>query len=373
MKHSQPNKPSKGSPVESPAELEISSTNTPPVLSSSPSSKKNKLKKPILIIVGVAIMLSMILVAWLVIGISTPKNSRDDANVVCKVEQGSSIDSIAARLTSEGLITNKSLFAIYAKFGPSRGNLRPGSYLLSPSMSLARIADLLGSGAISTEKVTFQEGLTIEEMARKWAKSGLGDAQAFIKASKPPNSYTQGFLAYRSNKDSLEGYLFPATYDILLSSTPQEQISSMLDSFAAQVIPKLSPDIANSTKLNDLITLASIVEKEANTLEDRKLVASVFYNRLKIGMKLESDVTVNYATGKTQTLPADLKIDSPYNTYRVSGLPLGPICNPGLESIMATANPAVSEYLFFLADENGKGVFAKTYEEHQQNIERYLN
>jgi UPF0755 protein len=147
----------------------------------------------------------------------------------------------------------------------------------------------------------------------------------------------------------------------------------MLDNFERQVLPKLPAEYQNSTKLNDLITLASIVEREANTTEDRRGVAAVFYNRLKLGMKLESDVTVNYATGKTQTLPSDLSIESPYNTYKVAGLPIGPICNPGLDSILATLNPDQNDYLFFLADKNGVVRYAKNLDEHNQNIEKYLN
>jgi UPF0755 protein len=146
----------------------------------------------------------------------------------------------------------------------------------------------------------------------------------------------------------------------------------MLNAFSSQVLPKLSPDIANTPKLNEVVTLASIVEKEANTTEDRKLVAGVFYNRLRAGMKLESDVTVNYATGKTNTTPEDLSVNSPYNTYKVPGLPVGPICNPGLDAILATANPTQSDYLFFIADKSGHVHFAKTLSEHNENIKKYL-
>ncbi len=298
-----------------------------------------------------------------------PKNTTKQ---VFKVQSNTGIEKIGQDLKSAGLINNTGLFALYAKLGPSRGSLKPGVYLISPSMSLAAITDLIGSGKIATEKVTFQEGLTIDGVARKWAREGLGTAQGFIDASKL-TSYDQTFLQYRKNKQSLEGYLFPSTYEIVVSTSAQEQINTMLNTFASQVLPKLDPTVANSPKLNDLITLASIVEKEANTTSDRKMVASVFYNRLAIGMKLESDVTVNYATGKTETLAADVKINSPYNTYLVAGLPLGPICNPSLDAILATANPSTSEYYYFIADRSGNVHFAKTYQEHQQNIEKYLN
>jgi len=251
--------------------------------------------------------------------------------------------------------------------------LKPGIYLFSPSMSLSRIADSIGSGNIASEKITFLEGTTIAQMSRKWAQQDLGTPQSFVDASNLQNTYSQGFLQYRLNKQSLEGYLFPATYDVIYGTTAQSQINTMLNSFEKQVIPKLPEQYQNSTKLGELITLASIVEKEARTTEDRKLVAGVFYNRLNKGMKLESDVTINYITGKTATQAADLKIDSLYNSYLYRGLPPTPICNPSLDAILATANPTNNDYIFFIADKNGIVRYAKTYEEHQKNIDKYLN
>lgn len=307
------------------------------------------------------------------IGINSAKNPSDTVQKVFKVESGSGLEAIATNLQDQGLIGDKNLFILYARLGSPKGSLKPGVYLLSPSMSLAKIADTIGSGKIATKKVTFQEGLTVEGTARKWAKEGLGTAQGFVDAAGLTNNYNQSFLQYRSNKTSLEGYLFPATYEVVLSTTPQEQINAMLNSFANQVLPKLDPAITNSPKLNDLITLASIVEKEANTTSDRKLVASVFYNRLAKGMKLESDVTVNYATGKSETSAQDVKVISPYNTYNVPGLPIGPICNPSLDAILATASPTPSDYYYFIADKSGVVHFSKTYQQHLQNIEKYLN
>ncbi len=355
----------------------MSSTNTPPVSSLNDTSKKQfkpKLKLVIIIISLALVLLATCLTAWFLVAVNSPKNPNDKTELVFTVQEGSSIDKIARELQAKGLIANRAIFSLYARLGPSRGHLRPGVYALSPSMSLSKITDVIGRGEIANKKVVFQEGLTITEMGQKWARAGFGTAQDFISATAPPNVFTQQFLGYRSNKSSLEGYLYPATYDVVINTSPTDQINEMLNNFATQVLPKLPPEYQNSTKLNDLVTLASIVEKEANTTEDRKLVASVFYNRLKIGMKLESDVTVNYATGKTQTatLPADLSINSPYNTYLVAGLPLGPICSPSLDSILATLNPAQTGYLFFIADNNGTIRLATTLEEHQANIKKYL-
>lgn len=373
MKHYPPNKPKNESLSDSTPKEESLLTNTPPASFSKTTSKKNKTKLILASLVLAFVALLFGIAIYFLVLINSPKNPKNTNQVNFKVEANTGIDAIATNLLNQGLISDKNLFILYAKLGPSRGNLKPGVYLLSPSMSLAKIADTIGAGKIATKKVTFQEGLTIEEMARKWAREGFGTAQSFVDASKLSGLYNQSFLQYRSNPASLEGYLYPATYDILLLTTPQDQINKMLDSFSSQVLPKLDKSIANSSKLNDIVTLASIVEKEANTTEDRKLVAGVFYNRLNNNMRLESDVTVNYATGKSETSASDVKINSPYNTYIVTGLPLGPICNPSLDAILATANPTASDYYYFIADRNGVVHFAKTYQEHQQNIEKYLN
>jgi UPF0755 protein len=322
---------------------------------------------------GFLVVAFVVLLVWFFALIGLPKNSSNTSKVVFTVAPNTGIEKIGSDLISKGLIKDKNAFILYAKLGPSKGNLKPGTYMFTQAMSIAKIADTMGQGKFATEKVTFPEGLTINQMSKKWASADLGDAQGFVDASKLQGVYQQPFLAFRSNKSSLEGYLFPDTYDILVNTTPQQQINTMLNAFQAQVIPKLPAEYQNSSKLNDLITLASIVEKEANTTEDRRNVASVFYNRLKAGIKLESDVTVNYATGKTETLPSDLIINSPYNTYKVSGLPYGPICNPSLDAILATANPTNTDYIFFIADKNGTVHFAKTLAEHNKNIDLYLN
>lgn len=353
----------------------MSSTNTPPALSSNHTLKKNKSRAKWLIISIITAVLLIILAAlfWFIVAVNSPKDAKNTNKTAFEVKSGMGVNDIANKLFEKGLIADKNVFVVYSKIGPSKGNLKPGVYLFSPSMSLSRIADTMGRGDIASEKITFPEGTTIAQMSKKWGQSELGTAQSFIDAAILQNTYNQSFLQYRSNKQSLEGYLFPATYNVVYGTSAQSQISSMLDNFAKQVIPQLPAEYQNSSKLNDLITLASIVEREANSTEDRKGVAGVFYNRLRLGMKLESDVTVNYATGKTQTLPSDLSINSPYNTYKVAGLPYGPICNPSLDAILATVYPTQSDYIFFIADKNGVVRYAKTIQEHNQNIEKYLN
>lgn len=347
-----------------------------PASSSSLISKKknnNKLKWVLLGLFGILLIIIVSLFFWFIIAVNSPKDTKNTSKVSFEVKSGMGLNEIATELSNKGLIADKNIFILYSRLGPSRGNLKPGVYLFSPSMSLSRIADSIGSGDIASEKVTFLEGTTISQMAKRWEQAKQGSSESFIDASKLQNSYNQNFLQFRANKASLEGYLFPATYDVIYGTSAESQINTMLNTFEKQVIPKLPQTYQNSAKLNDLIILASIVEKEARTTADRRLVAGVFYNRLAKGMKLESDVTINYVTGRTATLAADLKIDSVYNSYLYKGLPPTPICNPSLDAILATANPEKNDYLFFIADKNGVVRYAKNFEEHNQNIQKYLN
>ncbi len=244
--------------------------------------------------------------------------------------------------------------------------------------------------------VTTIEGWTVKEIAAELEKKGLVKADEFIKTANAFDS-TNYPLTSRPTKSDLEGYLFPDTYRFAKDSTAESILSKMLDDFTDRMasvdVTAYSDNIAipgygqlnvqggdgkPGMSLYDIITLASIIEKESGgkgaesdpnlTLNDeRKLVASVFYNRLKIGQALESDATINYVTGKNDPGASlkDLEINSPYNTYKFPGLPPGPICNPSLGSIKAALNPAVSDYLYFLHKQpSGRVEFSKTFDEH---------
>jgi UPF0755 protein len=191
-------------------------------------------------------------------------------------------------------------------------------------------------------------------------------------------SYSNQFLNARPAGATLEGYLFPDTYLIAPSTTPQHLVQSMLNNFERRVTPELVSGLSKQgLNLHQGVTLASIVEKEANKDEDRAKVAQVFLKRMRMGMKLDSDVTVQYAAGlepdaQKETAENIRTLDSPYNSYRYAGLPPGPICSPGLSAIRAVINPARTDFLYFVADKDGSTHFAKTFAEHQANINKYL-
>ena len=287
------------------------------------------------------------------------------------VQEGESTSQISRDLADQKLISNPWLMQIILDLGPAHGHIKAGPYLITHGTSLYQISTILNRGEIAVVKLTFPEGLTTNQLAARWAAADLGSADDFVQATK--QSYDFDFLSGTVPQGNLEGYLFPATYVVRRDSSAQSLVQQMLEAFQEQAWPILNagPRPMNLSP-NQTLTLASIVEIEANTTEDRKLVAGVFYNRLKVGMKLESDVTVNYATGKTTTSAADTRVDSPYNTYVAKGLPPSPIDNPSLDAIDAALHPTDSDYLFFIADQKGTVHFAKTIEEHNDNIKKYL-
>lgn len=228
--------------------------------------------------------------------------------------------------------------------------------------------------------VTFIEGWTTDEIATELEKQGLFSKKEFLDAIDTYDT-TEFPLTARPDKLDLEGYLFPDTYEFFKDSTPEDVITKMLANFSAR-LGSIGVDNASTTSRNgltfpEIITLASIIEKESGgqgstsgslSLQDeRDLIASVFYNRLEIGQGLESDATVNFVTGKDTPGASleDLKVNSPYNTYKYAGLPPGPICNPSLGSIKAALSPAKSDYFFFLHKQpSGEVDFSKTFAEH---------
>lgn len=198
----------------------------------------------------------------------------------------------------------------------------------------------------------------------------------FLEQVKNTSNYNYEFLADKPKDASLEGYLYPDTYYVYRDSESNEIIKKMLDNFNKKVTPEIINQIkAKNMTLYEVLTLASIVQKEVRTPEEMRMVAGVYFNRLKDGMSLESDSTLTYITGenKTRASSEDLKIKSPYNTYTHKGLPPGPIGNPSLIAINAVLNPEEHNYLFFITDKNGKAIFSETGEEHVENVQEHLN
>lgn len=285
------------------------------------------------------------------------------------IKKGQSAGSIAKELQKAKLIRSAAAFNIYITVQGVRGALQAGAYTLTPTQSTRTVAGILSRGQITTNQLVVPEGTTAAKISELVSKKGITKAQ-FEAALE--EKYDYDFLAARPAGAPLEGYLFPDSYQLGKETTATQLVESMLENFNRKQ-KQISKEklAAQNLTLHQAITLASIVEEEAITTEDRKIVAQVFLKRLRIGMAMQSDVTVDYAASLKGTT-FNLSLDSPYNTYKYAGLPLGPICNPGLDSIQAVLSPASTDYLYFISDKSQKMHYAFTQAEHDHNVAKYL-
>ncbi len=313
--------------------------------------------------------------------INTPV-SDDPTEVDFTIKPGESALAVAQELQQAGLVSDANLFRQFLRYNKLDSSLEAGDYVLRRNMNMMEIGQALQKAIAKEVVVTIPEGWRAEEIAEMLTKEGVMDGDAFLKVVQEGTAVESNILFDRPAGKSYEGYLFPDTYRLPEHATPEDLIQRMLNNLAsklpADAIEKAS---RRGLKLYDVLTLASIVEREAVFDDERPIIASVYLNRLQQGMYLQADPTVQYAMGyqpdsgqwwKTPvTLDEYSTVDSPYNTYLNPGLPPGPICNPGIESILAVLNPADTNYLFFVAYGEGRHVFAETYEEHQKNVAIY--
>jgi len=261
---------------------------------------------------------------------------------------------------------------IYARL--SHEMVQAGAYTLSPHQSPLTIWSII-AGAKQSCRLTFPEGFTTKQIAERLSAKGF-DKEHFLASLKDTKWQKKfAFLPEISLQQNLEGFLFPDTYDFSLGKGTEEVIRKMLDNFRQKVVEDLSPELANSNfSLHQTIILASLIEKEAKKDKDRKKIAEILIKRLKAGIKLDVDATICYLTGNWQDplTRKQLAIDSPYNTRKVRGLPPGPICNPGLDSIKAVLEAGPTPYLYYLTAPDGTTYYAKTLSEHNQNKTKYL-
>jgi UPF0755 protein len=284
------------------------------------------------------------------------------------IARGSDAKSIAAQLEKLGLIRDAGAFGWYLRLYGKGNDLKAGTYRLSPSQSVPDIVDMLAAGKEDMLKLTIPEGLTVPQIADRIAKEGVGDRAKFLYACQ------QGDPKGRLGKEGVEGYLYPDTY-IFPHGTSEEQLRDMmLDRFCAFWTPEREQAAqASGRTRREVVILASIVEREAAVDSERPIIAGVFINRLKKGMMLQSCATVEYAIGEHHTVLTiqDMKVDSPYNTYKYAGLPPGPICCPGEKSLLAALNPAKTDYLYFVSRNDGTHQFSKTFGEHEKGRIEY--
>jgi UPF0755 protein len=295
------------------------------------------------------------------------------------IDAGERVPSIAARLEADGLIESALMFQVMLKLRGADAQIKAGEFQLHPGMAPAEIIDTLTQTPTQAGvRVTIKEGERIGEIADQLAAADLIDRDRFLELTQS-DTFDADFLPERT--DSLEGYLFPDTYFFPRHGTDREQtiINMLLTEFGQKLTPERRQTIAASGyTLHQVLTIASIVEREAQVPEERARIAGVFYNRLQAGIMLQADPTTQYALGRAGNWWPVLRldpqtVDSPYNTYVISGLPPGPICSPGLAAIDAAITPEQNDYLFFVACGGGSHAFAQTNDEHERNRVRCGN
>ena len=327
-------------------------------------------KKISLIIIGSIII---ILVAIFFFLLKVPLDQKAQAKNF-EIKKGQGAREIAAGLKQDNLIRSSSIFLIYVLVTGKSAKLNEGIYELSGKMNISEIVGQISLKKPEEIKITIIEGWRIEEIATELEKNNLCSEENFIEALSLPWTNEFDFLADRPRDAGLEGYLFPDTYFFGPKTSAEEIVRKMLKNFDQKINPEMRNEIKKQNKtIFEALTMASIIEREAKNNEDRPKIASVYYNRLKNNLKLEADPTVQYAKGSWQPLISGdyERIDSLYNTYLHLGLPPGPICSPGLESIKAAIYPAETNYLYFFHLKDGTTIYSITAEEHEAKKKEY--
>jgi len=292
-------------------------------------------------------------------------------NTSLLLHSGYSTRRIAAELKKAGVIRSELVFQGWHVLHP-KPTLKAGEYLFERDATLPQVYDRIAHGDIYFHVITIPEGHTMFEIARAIEDAGLGRATDFLQVAE---SQTQLISDLAPGAKSLEGYLFPNTYQFTRTQSLQEMAAVMVHQFR-QVTQEIGLSASSNSDLSKVVTMASIIEKETAAPDERPLVASVYYNRLAENMALDADPSVIYAELLTGTYQgslhhADLAVNSPYNTYRFPGLPPGPIANPGKSALEAAMHPESTNFLYFVADGNGRHRFARNLEEHNRNVAAY--
>ncbi len=331
-----------------------------------------------MVIIAIFLILLVINLAVFVVKYNSVKNKpleSNKENITFKVKNGESLNGLFGRLNNENLLRSSFFSKIYVKLNSVEGSIKPGTYNVSSDISFPDFIDMLTKGKMSEVKVTFPEGYTVEDIADKLGESGVCTKDEFIKAVK--EYPLPSFIKPNSERRyELEGFLFPDTYSFPKGTTPNQIVGMMLDRFEMvmkDIQSKLGIKIPNE-EYEKYVTIASMIEKEARDNSERADISSVIYNRLEKGMPMQIDATVLYALGKHKdvVLYKDLKVDSPYNTYKIKGLPVGPICNPGKPSLVAAIKPAKTDYIYYLLNpKNSKHYFTNSYENFSEKKKEF--
>lgn len=347
------------------------------------------MKKALVILAFVAAALAAL--SWTGAWLSTPVTEGAGAFVVA---QGEGTAAIVSRLKAQGVIRSETLFKMALAGSGLDKKLQPGTYDLRGAKDFASIVRVLATGGVPANEFVLlvKEGWNLGDIKKALADAGYADADKLYfvtgipatdhrtlssdKAPKPQDYAGEfSFLEGKPSYVSLEGFLFPDTYRLYRDATPMDVVKTLLANFDKKFSPELRKRAADRGRsVYDVVTMASIVEREVKTPEDRRKVADIFWRRIGKGMALQADSTVNYATGKS--LPSvtyeDTQAVSRYNTYKYPGLPLGPISNPGLDALEAAIDPEPNDAWYFLTDADGNVHYARTLDEHNRNKARYL-
>ncbi len=306
---------------------------------------------------------------WLNVRFHLPRDTHSRPKIV-EFPKGASLREIASKLETEGLIRSRYVFTLLSWVRDRSRGLKAGEYRLSPAMSPEAILEVLARGEVVQHALTIPEGYSVREIAAAIERAGFGPARQVEAVASDP-----AFLKrFQIPVHSAEGYLFPETYHFTKRTVPPKILSRMVLTFRERFKPEMvALAKKRSLSVHQVVTLASIIERETAVPAERPLIAAVYLNRLKRRMRLQADPTVLYALNRTSgaLTRQDLHVDSPYNTYRTRGLPPGPIASPGLESLDAVLHPAPVGYLYFVARGDGSHIFSRTLKEHLKAVSQY--
>lgn len=306
-----------------------------------------------------------------------PASFTSSQTVFYRATSGLGNTEIAKGLDEQGVIGSSFFFELYALLSGNAGKLQAGLYDISPNMSIAAIVKKIATGDVAKHKVTILEGWDVIDTANYLEKKKIYTQDEFNTAIQKDYSKEFAFLKGKPKDITLEGFIFPDTYKVPVGISAEDFVRMTLNNFNNRLTSAMRKQItANKKSIFQVVTMASILEKEVPGLTDKKIVAGILWKRIVNGMPLQVDATVNYATGKSdpRVTLADSKVDSRYNTYKYYGLPVGPISSPGAESLIAAINPTKTEYWFyFSASANGKTIYSKTFKEHSAGVSKYLN
>ena len=331
------------------------------------------MKRVVIGTAGLVALVALLAAMWGYLLMERPYKGYSDAETFVEIVPGSNPQSMGRALADAGVVDNPTAFRIAVWLEGAGRRLQAGEYRFDAPLTPRGVVDKIVRGDVFLRPVTFREGLTIRQMAVIFEEKGFGTQRELVAAASKPGAIRK----LDPQAPDLEGYLFPDTYTLPRRTTADELVARMVSRFEMSLTPETRQQAAaRGLSVRELVTLASLVEKETAKAEERPLVAAVYANRLKVGMGMQCDPTVIYALERAgrytgNLTRADLLFDSPYNTYRYAGLPPGPIAAPGQASLEAAAHPADVPYLYFVSRNDGTHAFATTLDEHNRNVDQF--